>query len=45
MKTQANNPNAPDRRKVICKRLRLLAAGDWERYVASARVIPSKGCW
>ena len=29
-----NNPNAPDRREVICQFSRLSAAGDWERYTA-----------
>jgi len=31
---QHNNPNAPDRREVVCEYLRLLAAGDWERWAA-----------
>lgn len=32
--TQHNNPNAPDRREVICEHSRLFAAGDLKRYTA-----------
>jgi hypothetical protein len=38
----ANKPNEPDRREVICKSSRLLAAGYWERSAATIHSHPGR---